>query len=192
MNTSSDPQPEHEPSPSAPTTGDEPESLSPEEDVVADEYEEQADQPDTEKRVHVPPVVVWAVVALLSFACASVFLLSLTQSTWDIGNISHIDLSRCIPALRDRLATTTAPAAVLQRLTTAAQPGIWKSEAYAALREAQQMLAPLQNDPVIAAVLDELRLMLPDNQYGYLGCGYRRLRTGDDRTQISPTLRPIP
>ncbi len=192
MNTSSDPQPEREPSPSAPTTGDEPESLSPEEDVVADEYEEQADQPDTEKRVHVPPAVVWAVVALLSLACASIFFLSLTQSTWDIGNVSHIDLSGCIPALRDRLATTPAPAAVLQRLTTAAQPGIWKSEAYAALREAQRMLEPLHNDPVIAAVLDELRLMLPDNQYGDLGCDYRRLRTGEDRTQISPTLRPIP
>ncbi len=149
---------------------------------------EQELPPDIERRVHVPRAVVWAVAALLTFAFVSIYFLGLAQSTWDIGNESHVDLSRCLPVLRAALATTDTPPEALQRLADAAQPGIWKSEAYAALREAQQLLAPLSGNPAVAAVVDKLRVMLPSDQYGYLSCGYRQ----PGREQTSPTLRSIP
>lgn len=188
MTDPSDPTPEHGLPLSEPSPNDELDALPSEEQAPEDEYEEQDDQVDTEPRLHVPRVLIWAGLGLFSLACAIMLFLGFARSSWYYGNDPQVDLSRCLPKLRDALAAANAPAPVLQRLAAAAQPGMWESEAYLLLIEARKMLEPLGNDPAIAAVLDELNRMLPDNQYGYLGCNYPRF----SNTPMWPTPRPIP
>jgi hypothetical protein len=193
MNTSSFTEPDREPPPLDAVPDDDVNALPPGEPAAEDEYDEPEEEPepevDTEPRLHVPRVLIWAGLGLFSLACAITFFLGFARSSWYYGNDQQVDLSGCLPKLRDALAAANAPASVLQRLATAAQPGMWESEAYLLLTEARQMLEPLGNDPAIAAVLKELKLMLPDNQYGYLGCNYSRVK---NTTPILPTLRPVP
>ncbi len=187
MDTLSDPTIiEEEAAPPEATTGDEGLDAAPPEEELS---EGEPEEVDTEPRLRVPRAVVWSIVALLSLACVSLFLLGLAQSTWDIGGIVYrVNLGGCLQVMRNQLAAANAPEEALQRLTDAAYPGIWSTDAYNQLREAERILAPLENDPQIAPALKDLRAMLPSNQYGILSCSDQRYQS----EQISPTLHSIP
>ncbi len=187
MDTLSDPVVGEEAAPPEAATDelDEFDGAPPEEESEEGEPEEA----DTEPRVHVPHAMVWSIIALLWLACVSLFLLGLAQSSWDMGgNPARVDLSACVQRLHDQLAAANAPQEALQRLADAAHPGLWKTDAYNLLREAERILAPLEADLQISAPLSNLRAMLPSDQNGYLSCNYQRYQSD----QISPTLHSVP
>ena len=186
MDTLSDHAVEEEAPPLEATTDDERLDAAPPEEELG---EGEPEEVDSEPRLHAPHAIVWSIATLLILACAGLFVVGLAQSTWDIGgNAARVDLRGCLQNMRTQLAAANAPEEALQRLTDAALPGIWKVDAYNLLRETEQILGPLENDPQIAAVLGDLRAMLPSDQSGRLSCDYQRhLSSG-----VAPTLRAIP
>ena len=189
MNIPSDPEIDPEFLPSENVVDDNDLSRLPDEEYEDEEEEAIEEEPDNELRLHVPHLLVWVGLAVVGLLCGIVFFLNLSQSSWDMGgNSQRVNLGICVLPWRDKLLAADAPSPVVERLTMAAQPGIWKTEAYTHLREAQQLLLPLADKPEIAVVFNELTAMLPDNAWGYLGCDYQRVRT----EPLFPTLHPVP
>lgn len=114
------------------------------------------------RRVRVPRLLTYGVLALLGLALVVAAVWGLAQSTWTYGaSPVDADTTARLTELHDALAAAGAPAAVLQHVARAAEPGINSGDAIEALVSADKYLST-NNDPAIISARKNLRIILEE------------------------------
>ena len=118
-----------------------------------DEY---AEANDSEVRLHVPRPLVWGLASVLAVVCIIGSLVTFASGSWSPGGDQPVNLGPCLNPIRAALTAAGAPQTAVQRLTAAAQPDIFDSDALPLLLDARRLLEPMQDNPMVASALQVL------------------------------------
>jgi hypothetical protein len=154
------------------------------EDLLAEEDEYEPASYEEPRPIHVPRLVVWAILILFGLTVIAVGMWGFARSTLTYGMVPVDSTTNArLTQIHAKLAAAGALEAALRHLAMAAQPGINIGDAIEALADTDKSLEPMSDNSTVASAQQEIRTIRDD-------LISRRYRYGE--TRPSTVITPLP